>query len=524
MHRIMVASMQYILSKSAVYLQNSNGLYTFALRNDKTTYMEEEKGIISQKYINTPFAYTRTQKGLTLLQQNIMVKVAMYLQVYMERYFQDAALVASTERPKPIMTESERDNLPPIRLELSDLGVSSSSYSRVRDALDELLSVKVEKDDFDEEGKPIKKLMNLFSKVYTPVTDKGTTVRKKLDKESDELTDVQVDRTRGYVDLHLNKDVVFEALDMNLGYVTHPDNIARIGKVDNMPLMYYFVRHKMQNFKLAKAQATPEQLRDYLGMIKRDPYGNVTKVQYPRWSMFRDRIIKTALDDIRRVYDAGQIDFYFEMNEIRPRGKKIGEPSLLEFRKVGTNKKDEAKHRANAEKKLAKTLLELYPTLQASRVKEILASVPAELWDGFKTYAYNDVPKAVEQPHRWNGTHEEFIYFLLTKWITSNTTEPVAQEKPVQGDLFAGLEKPGEMEWGTFLKNYKGVLAGQLRGMSIHSFDVEKGLVSVEATPEQEAAFNALAMTLSKKDQQKFLYCLYKAFGKDVRFGFFVKS
>lgn len=48
--------------------------------------MEDNKQII-KKYINTPFAYARAQKGLTLLQQNIMVKVVEHLQVYIGKYF-----------------------------------------------------------------------------------------------------------------------------------------------------------------------------------------------------------------------------------------------------------------------------------------------------------------------------------------------------------------------------------------------------------------------------------------------------
>ena len=76
------------------------------------------------------------------------------------------------------------------------------------------------------------------------------------------------------------------------------------------------------------------EIRDYLGLIKRDADGKVTDVKYPRYSMFKSRIIKTALDDIKRVCDAGQIDFYFDIKEVRPRGKKTGEPSYIEFVKV----------------------------------------------------------------------------------------------------------------------------------------------------------------------------------------------
>lgn len=298
--------------------------------------MEEDKQI-STKYINTPFAYARAQKGLTLLQQNVMVRVVAHLQGYMDKFFKTPILRNSEEDPKPLMTEDDKDSLPPVRIELSELGVSSSSYSRVRSALEEVLDVKIEKTIEDENGKPVKRLINMFSKIDTPVTDKKTTVRMRVNKTDEDLTEVQVDRTRGYIDIHLNKEVLWEMFDMNQGYVSHPEDIARIGKVDNMPLMYYLIRHKMLNFKLSKARVTLTELRDYLGMQKRDDQGRITDVKYPRYSQFKSRIINTALGDIKRVCDAGQIDFYFDMVEIRPRGKKTGDPDYLEFVKVGRN-------------------------------------------------------------------------------------------------------------------------------------------------------------------------------------------
>lgn len=431
--------------------------------------MDEDKQII-KKYINTPFAYARAQKGLTLLQQNIMVKVVEHLQVYIGKYFKNPALQGSKEDPKPMMTREDRDNLPPVRIELSELGVASSSYSRVREALKEVLNVQVEKSTFDDQGRPVKLLMQIFSKIETPVTDNGTQVKMKLDKNTQELTDVQVDRTRGYIDIYLNKDMVWEMFDMNLGYVSHPDDIARIGKVDNMPLMYYLVRYRMKNFKLSKVEITPFEIRDYLGLVKRDADGNVKTIKYPKYSVFKSRIIKTALDDIKRVCDAGQIDFYFDINEVRPRGKKTGEPSYIEFVKVAEQKKAKQDHRKASEKRLCKTLCDIYPTLDEKRMMAIFKTVPEDLWNDFKTYAYNGVPKAVEQPHSWNGTMEEFVFYIMGQWIKQHSVKSGPQQ---QTFAFAEAEeiKPGEKEWQQFLRLIDKDLAADLQKAQFLSYD-----------------------------------------------------
>lgn len=482
--------------------------------------MEDNKQII-KKYINTPFAYARAQKGLTLLQQNIMVKVVEHLQVYIGKYFKNPVLQGSKEDPKPMMTREDRDNLPPVRIELSELGVSSSSYSRVREALKEVLNVQIEKNTFDDEGKPVKRLIQIFSKIDTPVTDKGTQVRMKLG-EDDELTDVQVDRTRGYIDIYLNTDMVFEMFDMNLGYISHPKDIARIGKVDNMPLMYYLVRHKMKNFKLSKVEITPFEIRDYLGFIKRDADGNVINIKYPRYSMFKSRIIKTALDDIKRVCDAGQIDFYFDIKEVRPRGKKTGEPSYIEFKKVAEQKKAKQDHRKASEKRLCKTLCEIYPTLDDRRVMEIFKTVPEDLWSDFKTYAYNGVPKAVEQPHSWSGTTEDFIFYIMEQWIKRHSTKAEVQQQLL---MFADTEevkpKPGEKEWQQLIAMLDGEtgewlgseLSDLLRKVTFEQYD--GNTVQLVVTQEQmENMENAIKDSVSLN---KFSQLLGHCFKNDKR-------
>ena len=473
--------------------------------------MEDNKQII-KKYINTPFAYARAQKGLTLLQQNIMVKVVEHLQVYIGKYFKNPALQSSNEDPKPMMTREDRDNLPPVRIELSELGVSSSSYSRVREALKEVLNVQIEKNTFDDEGKPVKRLIQIFSKIDTPVTDKGTQVRMKLG-EGDELTDVQVDRTRGYIDIYLNTDMVFEMFDMNLGYVSHPEDIARIGKVDNMPLMYYLVRHKMNNFKYSKAEITPFEIRDYLGLVKRDADGNVTDIKYPRYSMLKTRIIKTALDDIKRVCDAGQIDFYFDIKkEVRPRGKTRGEPSYIEFVKVAEKKKAKQDYRKASEKRLCKTLCDIYPTIDEKRLMATFKTVPEDLWNDFKTYAYNGVQKAVEQPHRWSGTMEDFVFYIMEQWIKQHRAKPEPRQQTFDF-AEAEEEKPGEKAWQMFLNLIDKQLASDLRKVRYISFEDGAVCLGVTSKAQVEMIETHFADVAVLVHAQK---CAVKIFGKKI--------
>lgn len=469
--------------------------------------MKQNENALPQKYVNTPFAYTQLQKGMTLLQQNVMMKVAEYLRRYLDLYFKTPALVNSDKSPKPIMTEQDLDNIPIVRLKFSELGISADVYSRVRKVLDEILDTKVEVDGFDELGGRIKIRMPLFAKIETPVTEKGTTVKKRDKANAGQMTEMVVDRTRGYIDLKLNKDVLLHALDMNKGYVTHPDDITRIGRVPNMPLMYYFARHHMQNFKLSKARITPEEFREYFGLLDRDPYGNITKVRYKEYRRLKAQVIKVALDDIKRVYDAGQIDFYFEMKEIRTDGRKTGDPNFLEFRKAGSNKREDAKYRANSERKLADTLLAQYPTLDAQTLRTIFAAVPREQWDDFKGYAYNGVPKAVEQPHRWNGTHEDFVYFLMRSWIKEHRVAAETERRQT--------ERQGANEWRAFMAGYNGMLKEQLSPAEFVSLD-DNGTLILRLTAKDWEALSEKEKEIPPISVQSFYHHLTLALGRKV--------
>ena len=313
---------------------------------------------------------------------------------------------------------------------------------------------------------------------------------------------------------HLNTDMVFEMFDMNLGYVSHPKDIARIGKVDNMPLMYYLVRHKMKNFKLSKVEITPFEIRDYLGFIKRDVDGNVINVKYPRYSMFKSRIIKTALDDIKRVCDAGQIDFYFDIKEVRPRGKKTGEPSYIEFKKVAEQKKAKQDHRKASEKRLCKTLCEIYPTLDDKRMMEIFKKIPEDFWSDFKAYAYNGVPKAVEQPHRWSGTMEDFVFYIMEQWIKQHSAKPEPRQMTF---AFAEVEevKPGEKEWQQLVAMLDGDIVSELRKMAFVSYD--GNAILLKASREQYKKFDSC---LSDDIMAHIKKCSKQVFGKVIKWKF----
>ncbi len=309
----------------------------------------KQKKISKIEYINTPFSYTRQQQGLTLLQQNIMNRISAHLQTFFNDYWNNPRLRGSKEVPRTFMTDEQIRNLGPIRVELSELGISAGTYQRVSEARDAILNIKLNGVVIDDERGANDRTWNVISRIDLPITDHGTTVMKK-DRVMDDTTgkvhkvgeakETHTVRYRGYMDIYLNKELLKSMLDVTSGYVSHPENIASFGKVPNMPLMYYFLRHHMNNFKpkhgktITTAKVELAELREYLGLTKRNARGEVVQEKYATYSQFKNKVMSVALADIKRVYDEGIIDFYFTVTEIRPRGKTRGTPSYLVFDKV----------------------------------------------------------------------------------------------------------------------------------------------------------------------------------------------
>lgn len=114
--------------------------------------------------------------------------------------------------------------------------------------------------------------------------------------------------------------------------------------------------------------------------------------------------------------------------------------------------------------------MSLYPTLDKERLKAFIADVPEDLWNDFKTYAYNGVPKAVEHPHSWSGTMEDFVFYIMEQWIKQHSAKPEQRQMTF---AFAEVEdvKPGEKEWQQFLRLIDKDLAADLRKAQFLSYD-----------------------------------------------------
>lgn len=283
---------------------------------------------LPQRWINTPFAYTRFSHSLTLLQQDVLIRVSDHLQHYIERYY-GSDLKNSRDVPRPLFSDADKNSssdevdeyqkhgMMEIMIDFAELGITPNNYGSLRNSIAEVLSIKVEHEDHDEQGRPVIKTTNIFWQSEAMKEEASVSPRVRF---------------------RLTKEVVDHVFDMSQGYVSHPEDIARISSSERMPMMYYLLKHESHNWRDKMLRLTPMQIKKYLRLIEEDPLTKaIVKESYPKYSKFRDRILEPSIRNINDLHASGQIDVSVTWEAVYPGTRSTGNPQYLLF-KIDTSK------------------------------------------------------------------------------------------------------------------------------------------------------------------------------------------
>lgn len=276
--------------------------------------MENEKKL-PQKWINTPFAFTRLSKNLSLLQQAVLVKVSEQLQPFIKEFF-GSDLAKSRKVPKSLFSEAVKNSgVTQIYISYAELGVPENNFFAVKQAMKEVLDVKVEGPKKNEDGSMGMHMYNVFLSGETSIKNTGVVFG---------LNPQVIDP-----DKHLY--VLDYAFNMTEGYVSHPDNIALIGEVARMPMIYYILRDASgNNWKERSIQLTVSKIKKYLGMMEFSG-AEIVKEAYPKFSQFKKNVLDNSIADINRLKQLGQIDVCISYEPIYNGKRKVGNPAYIEF-------------------------------------------------------------------------------------------------------------------------------------------------------------------------------------------------
>lgn len=270
---------------------------------------------LPQKWINTPFAFTRLSKNLSLLQQAVLVKVSEQLQPFIKEFF-GSDLARSRKVPKALFSEAVKNSgVTQIYISYAELGVPENNFFAVKQAMKEVLDVKVEGPKKNEDGSMGMHMYNVFLSGETSIKNTGVVFG---------LNPQVIDP-----DKHLY--VLDYAFNMVEGYVSHPDNIALIGEVARMPMIYYILRDASgNNWKERTIRLTVSKIKKYLGMLEFSG-AELVKEAYPKFSQFKKNVLDNSVADINRLKQLGQIDVYVSYEPIYNGKRKVGNPAFIEF-------------------------------------------------------------------------------------------------------------------------------------------------------------------------------------------------
>lgn len=324
--------------------------------------MEKKEKSVPQTYINTPFAYTKLSRNLSLLQQSILNKVSEYLQEHI-RYYYGSELKKSPERPRPLFSEARKNSgLPRFLVSYAELGVGVDHFNVAREAVDEILALKIEVPGVDQKGHPSFVKQLIFTKANMSYSESNGVL------------------------FSLNPSVVDWVFDMSQGYVRHPANIARIGKVERMPMMYYYLFKHSEKWKNREVNLTVLEIKDYLGLYKRVREGSEKRAgrkpskqsekttteevellveAYPKFSHFKKNVLEKSVADINRLNRIGLLDVYVTYVCVYSNGRKTGNPDYIRFH-----------------------IYESYADVEKERIETLWQTLPYMVSDGSKRHEF----------------------------------------------------------------------------------------------------------------------------------------
>ena len=469
------------------------------------------------RWINTPVNYTSYAKSYSLIQQDVMLLVSGRLQDHFAKFLNEHRYL-SKERPNGGITKEDLLKIGPIRLRLADFGIDSSHYDESVKVINQMKKIEFHLPRFDPETglRKGEDYMPIFSKIFIP---KNFTSREgedfnysgdgetKIDEDGQEVRKFRRD---GYIEVTINIEVAKAVFDMADGYFNHLERIAYFCNSAYTSRLYLLLMKYASRGQMHPA-IDYRELKEALGMFKVDvekseqPAKVVTTEKYQKFSQFRKQVLDVARGDMERLCEENKIEIMLSCIDPDKKGyepiyrgsAKRGNPEKIKFHikrtPLGLARELEL-HRGSSEKRLCAKLMSLYPTLDEERLKAFVADVPEDLWNDFKAYAYNGVPKAVEQPHRWNGTVEDFVFYIMEQWIKQHSVKHEAQQQ-----TFAFVEaeevkpKPGEKEWQKLLTMLDGEagewlgsdMSDLLKKMTLDKYDGKT--VRIIATQKQVA-------------------------------------
>lgn len=472
----------------------------------------KKEDLHNDRWINTPFVYTKFGAEFTLLQQDIMLKVSEHTQDYL-KVFYDEKRNEGDEIPKSLFSEYLLENgIPPVQIPLSELGIGKEHYADIEKfekgpdgkiiskggQIEAIRTLGIRRPYIDEHGKRRMKLINVFRSVDVPIGEGG--IRKE-----------------GFIELIINPDVAALAFDMSKGYTPHIKQIAQYSTKRTAPRIYLYL---IREYSLGhmKVKVPMMELKEYIGMVVRNEEGDILEVKYPQWPKFKQRVLDPSKEDVDRMASRNESEITFTYKPIYKGSRVRGNPDFIEFyieRSPLGERRDIMTHRKASESKIIGWLVKQYD-LDGSKLRKTISIIqPDDIFADFCSYIYHDM-KVIIEKKSFDLPEDQaaYIYKLILNWINERRTDN--RKQAVQQELFTDEYQQKwqqcQEEILTVMDNDDGKRA--FTALRYESWDDKKKMLILQTT---ERGYDWLEQ---KGDLRMFKKYLNKYFGKDMKLSY----
>ena len=386
------------------------------------------------KWINTPFLYAKLGSTFSRLQQTLMFRVCSSLQDYI------AKAITAKCSPTPQSTPSHLsfDDIPTINIPFSDLSVSESHYEVFNDNfLQDFKDLWIEVPDIDSTtGRRLGNIfLPVFDYIYVPTFSTKGDGTAYLYKYNSDDPNRQPVRKAGHISLHINKTVAQFIFDISQGgYVNHLEKIATNASTVYTARLYVLL---MKHFGMNKHNPSIDlvSLKDWLGMYERNPKSSeIIREKHEKFYHFKKFVLDTAMNDLDRLGKENKSDITFSYEPVYEPGKTRGNPKAVKFHIKRTplgDLREIEKHHTSLVNDFVRTMSNKWGGIDPSEIQTIASKIPTNLWSSFQNFCYKDIERMVEAPHRWGGTLDSYVLWLMKKWNQQTSPEDATTLPPL---------------------------------------------------------------------------------------------
>lgn len=431
-------------------------------KNDKMqALIKSDNSIIrdlrDQQWLYNPRVFAQVSGDFSLMHQRVLLGVLDKLQDRITNSInenrQDGQLWL------PLFSPDEMNTSIDFNIEAKDLGVTPGHYPELVQALSDLISIRMGYLKENKNGTTEYHFANLFS-------------RLEMVKNSSDL------RT-GKIRVKMDKENVNDFLSMNHGYTDHAAKIGQMAKKQRTPRIYIY----LSTFRdIGRKQVDYPEFCEFLG-IDDDSYvashsegkkeASPTDNPFHKYSKVKKLILEPTRLEMDQLSAEKKIDFSFTYEARYNDGRKKGNPTHIEFVIVPGPlyvERDFRKRRHNQEQSLINSLTLKYSDLKPYDIVELLRDVQDSWFDDFKSYAYDDIPKAVE---RKQPDHvAEYILALFADWLKNKQLE--ARRKEIEDQRqYELFQKQEQEKWRGVWRDCLAELSEQLPWLTYRNIGFE---------------------------------------------------